>query len=114
MVKLDIKIKAVLIILFSWIFLGTVLFYWLEDWTLIQAFYFSVTTLTTVGYGDFRPSTDLTRLITSFYILFGVAIVLAAIGFLGRKYFFRRVSRITTRVEKIKERVNNRKKKKKK
>ena len=34
------------------------LFYWrFEDWTVVEALYFSVVTLTTVGFGDFTPTT---------------------------------------------------------
>jgi voltage-gated potassium channel len=53
-------------------------FYWLvEDLRLLDAFYFSVVTLATVGYGDFAPETDLGKLFTSVYVLVGVGIVLS-------------------------------------
>jgi hypothetical protein len=56
---------------------GTV-FYWLvEDLSIVNALYFSVTTLTTVGYGDFSPETAAGKLFTVVYVLVGVGILLA-------------------------------------
>jgi voltage-gated potassium channel Kch len=56
---------------------GTV-FYWLfEDLSIVNALYFSVTTLTTVGYGDFSPQTTPGKLFTVVYVLVGVGILLA-------------------------------------
>jgi voltage-gated potassium channel len=56
---------------------GTV-FYWLvEGLRPIDSLYFSVTTLTTVGFGDFSPKTDAGKLFTVVYVLVGVGILLA-------------------------------------
>jgi voltage-gated potassium channel Kch len=45
------------------------LFYWrFEDWTYIEALYFSIVTLTTVGYGDFSPTTAGTQTFTIFHL----------------------------------------------
>ena len=46
----------------------------------VDALYFSVVTISTVGYGDISPSTDGSRLFTTIYILFGVTIVLSLTG----------------------------------
>lgn len=69
---------AIFIIMF-FITLGTIGFHLLEDWTLAQSFYFSMATLTTVGYGDLHPTYDDSRLFAAFYILFGVGSTLASI-----------------------------------
>jgi voltage-gated potassium channel len=56
---------------------GTI-FYWLvEDLRPVDSLYFSVTTLATVGYGDFAPKTDAGKLFTVVYMLVGVGILLA-------------------------------------
>jgi voltage-gated potassium channel len=68
------------------IFLGTLVYHNLEGWSWISSFYFSVTTITTVGYGDLHPTTDTSRLFTSIYVLSGVAIALAALGIIGTNY----------------------------
>jgi hypothetical protein len=58
------------------IMLGVMIFHWLEGWTWIDSFYFVVITLTTIGYGDFSPTTPLTKLITIFYGVNGVILLL--------------------------------------
>ena len=40
----------------------------------LQSFYFVLTTLSTVGFGDFYPMSDLERILGAFVILFGVAL----------------------------------------
>ena len=66
--------------------LGTAAYCYLEDWTIAQAFYFSVVTLTTVGYGDLHPTTDVSRVFTAAYILVGVGIMLASLGIIATNY----------------------------
>jgi voltage-gated potassium channel len=44
---------------------------WLEDFTLIEALYMSIITLTSVGFGEVRPLSDTGRLFTTGYILLG-------------------------------------------
>jgi hypothetical protein len=57
----------------------------IEGWTLVDSFYFSVTTLTTVGFGDPAPTTDLGKIFTVFFILSGVGMLLAVINALGKQ-----------------------------
>ncbi len=61
--------------------MGTVFYHHFEGWSWVDSFYFSVTTLTTVGFGDLHPTTDLTKIFTALYLFFGIGILL---GFLNR------------------------------
>lgn len=78
---------------------GTVAFQHLEQWTLVDSFYFSVSTLTTVGYGDLVPTNQASRLFTSAYMLVGVAIALYALSVIARQYIETREERIVLAVE---------------
>lgn len=69
---------------------GTFAFHRIEHWTWIQSLYFTVATLTTVGYGDLYPTTDASRLFAVGFILAGVGIAIAALGILAGAYFDRR------------------------
>ena len=42
--------------------LGTVVYHYIEGWSWLGSLYFSVITLTTIGYGDFSPQTDLGKI----------------------------------------------------
>lgn len=64
---------------FAMISIGTFSYQILEGWSIITSLYFSVATLTTVGYGDIHPTTDASRIFTVFYILIGVSIVLSSL-----------------------------------
>lgn len=86
----------------GWIAVGTVVFYRLEDWTRIQAFYFSVVTITTVGYGDLTPTSDLSRLFTAIYILVGVSIGIVTLSLIGSEILRVRERRYIERKEKKK------------
>jgi voltage-gated potassium channel Kch len=62
---------------------GTVVYSLVEGWSLLNAFYFSVITLTTVGFGHFSPTTAGGKIFTAFYIFVGVAIILTFIDTMG-------------------------------
>jgi voltage-gated potassium channel len=62
------------------IILGTIVFRWLEGWSIIDSVYFSVVTLATVGFGDLHPTGDATKIFTIIYILFGLGVIAAFIS----------------------------------
>jgi hypothetical protein len=54
---------------------GTAFYSIVEGWSPLDAFYFSVTTLSTVGFGDLAPKTALGKLCTVIYIFVGLGII---------------------------------------
>jgi hypothetical protein len=71
--------RLILIWACAQILLGTLVFKWLEGWSIIDSLYFSVVTLATVGFGDLHPTTDVAKLFTIVYILFGLGVIAAFI-----------------------------------
>jgi voltage-gated potassium channel len=67
------------------IFSGTGFYSFVEGLRVVDAFYFSVVTLTTVGYGDFAPETDAGKLFTAVYVLVGIGILLAFVTTVAAK-----------------------------
>jgi voltage-gated potassium channel len=65
--------------MFYWVIgilaLGTWFYSRVEGWRLLDSLYFTVTTLTTVGYGDFQPRTDAGKIFTIFYIIVGIGLL---------------------------------------
>jgi len=54
---------------------GTLFYRQSEGWGLLDSLYFSVVTLTTVGYGDLSPSTAAGKAFTILYIFVGLSVV---------------------------------------
>jgi len=72
-----------LIILFS----GTMFYATVEGFRWVDAFYLSVVTLTTLGYGDLHPVTDAGKIFTVFYLLTGMGVVITVVTRLGRAMY---------------------------
>ena len=54
---------------------GTVVYHSLEDWSWVDSLYFSVVAVTTVGFGDLTPTTDISKLFTVGYLVIGIALI---------------------------------------
>lgn len=61
----------------SMLLIGVFVYRWLEGWSFIDALYFCVITLATVGFGDLTPTTPEAKLFTIFYVINGVGILLS-------------------------------------
>src|SRR5579871_183479 len=60
--------------------IGTVGFTWIAGYPPFDAFYMTLTTMTTVGYGEIHPLNRAGRVFNSFLIVFGVTTIFIAIG----------------------------------
>ena len=58
---------------------GTIFYRAVEGWSWLDSFYFTVITLTTVGYGDLTPERALSKLFTVMIILMGIGLLIALI-----------------------------------
>lgn len=76
---------------------GTAFYALQERWSLVDALYFTVMTLATVGYGDFVPSSDIAKLFTIVYTLIGIGLVASTIAALAAAAIDVRLERRTER-----------------
>ncbi|MDG1296168.1 MAG: potassium channel family protein [Saprospiraceae bacterium] len=60
--------------------MGTVSYHYLEGLSWFDSAYFSVITLSTVGYGDFSPQTTGGKIFTMFYVIIGIGIILSFVN----------------------------------
>src|ERR1700757_4052922 len=69
-----------LIAIASTLAIGTIGFTVIDHYPVFDAFYMTITTMTTVGYGELHPLSTAGRIFNSFLIMFGVTSILIAIG----------------------------------
>lgn len=82
----DPETKALPVAAGALVLTGTLFFWRFEDWTIIQALYFCIVTLTTVGYGDFSPTTAGTQIFGIIYILTGFGVLVALLTSVAEQY----------------------------
>jgi hypothetical protein len=80
----DPEFRGLLFFVSAILALGTYFYHLLEKWSWLDCFYFSVTTLTTVGYGDFSPQTNAGKVFTIIYIFIGVGVILGFVNTVAR------------------------------
>jgi hypothetical protein len=75
--------------LFLWVAVlllgGTIFYRHVEGWSWLDAFYFCVVTLATVGYGDLTPSTPWAKVFTIVYIFIGLSFFVSFINLLAQE-----------------------------
>lgn len=82
---------------------GTLFYHIVEKWSFLDAYYFCIVTLATVGYGDLVPHTDIGKLFTTFYILIGIGILTSFINAFVKRRGIKMESRATKHVNKHKQ-----------
>jgi len=70
----DREFRVLFLVLTTTIAGGTIFYMTVERWTFVDALYFTVMTLATVGYGDLAPTTDLSKIFTILFVLVGVGV----------------------------------------
>lgn len=63
--------------------IGTVVYSWLEGWSLLDSLYATIITMTTVGYGDLSPRTPSGRLFAIFFALAAIGLASYAVSALA-------------------------------
>ena len=103
------KLRIAFLSLFSIFVIGTIGYHNIEGWSVAESLYTTVTTLSTVGYGDFYPVTAGGRLFTVILIIFGVGTMLYTIGLLTETMVEARFQSLMGRgkVEKMINKLNN-------
>jgi voltage-gated potassium channel len=71
----DAQFRSLAVLVVFTLLSGTLFYRTVEGWSVVDAFYFSVTTLTTVGLGDHAPATTFGKLFTSVYIFAGLGLI---------------------------------------
>lgn len=74
---------------FLTLFVSTSTFFFIaiEGWSALDALYFSVVTLTTIGYGDHTPQTALGKLFTTVYAIVAITTFLVFVNALYHHFF---------------------------
>ena len=88
-IRTNMVFVVVAVALGSMIAVGTVSYHYLEEWTWTESFYFTVCTLTTIGYGDLHPTSDASQIFTAIFALAGVGVAFGSFGALGAIYLKR-------------------------
>lgn len=93
------KLVLSLILFISIIVVGTFTYTYVEGWNLLNSLYFVVITVTTIGYGDFVPVTNMGKLLTIVLAFFGVSMALYFLSLIGSKIFKKHVEEQVSQIK---------------
>jgi voltage-gated potassium channel len=90
----DRQLRVVMALLLLTLLSGTLFYSVVEHWTLLDAAYFSVVTLATVGFGDLTPVTAVGKVFTMAYLFVGIGLLAAFANAIARRWVDRRLRHI--------------------
>ncbi|MFV0294080.1 MAG: potassium channel family protein [Paracoccus sp. (in: a-proteobacteria)] len=77
------RVRVLLALTAMLIAMAAVFYQWAEGWGWVDSVYFSVITISTVGYGDLAPQTVPGKIFTSIYVLCGLGLFVATATAIG-------------------------------
>ena len=78
------EFRALLSLMIVLLISGTFFYVFQEGWSYVDALYFCVMTMSTVGYGDLTPTTNLSKIFTIVYALISIGVFVAMASKLAR------------------------------
>lgn len=95
---------------FILLILGSIVFYIFEPWSYMESLYFATISLTSRGYSSVVPTHWFSILFSVFYLLIGVAILIASLSNLIAFYTAYYQSQVTKKFDIFKESLKKKKK----
>jgi hypothetical protein len=74
------RAKVCSLMVLAWLLLGMRYFGACEGWTMVESFYFGIVTLTTIGFGDYVPTTPAGDAFHFLFCIFGLGLVATLLG----------------------------------
>ncbi len=71
-IKNDAEFRMLLFFIVILLISSTFFYTAIEHWSILDALYFSVMTMSTVGYGDLTPTTDTSKIFTIIYTFLSI------------------------------------------
>ena len=76
----DGEFLALLVSFLLLILSGTLFYTYSEGWSVVDAIYFCVMTMSTTGYGDLVPTNDISKIFTVIFSLLGIGLYASLVG----------------------------------
>lgn len=96
---IETRTRVIIALLITVIAGGTTFFHFVEGWSWLDSYFFTVITLSTVGYGNLVPVTPIGMIGTTFLIMIGLGIFAVAIQQFGSYAVRRRENKIRLQEE---------------
>jgi len=98
MLSANIRLTIAFVTVIGLLIMGTFVYHEIEGWNLVDSFYFTGVTLTTVGYGDLHPTHDVSKLFTVLVAFSGITVVFYSVAIVAGVYFERQQNLVEKRL----------------
>ena len=85
------------------VFAGGFVYSNIEGWRYFDSVYYTVVTITTIGYGDFAPSTDLGKFFTIIFVFLGIGMAFYFFSLIGRYMFKKQLKKELAKSERLRQ-----------
>jgi voltage-gated potassium channel len=76
----DAEFRTLIFLMITLLIGGTLIYWQALSWTILDSFYFCVMPISTIGYGDFAPTTPFSKGFTIVYAIMGIGLFASFVG----------------------------------